>query len=599
MIFLQALRLLQHFKPIILNGQNVSLLFTENIYKIIYLMPIIFSFFYVNYFGVNLIEGDEFNFVDFVLDKENVYTNFLLLVDEHLLYLSMLFFVLVARFTNYNCLAIMNFSIVLLNIIYIFLVVKFNKSNNKLSNLFFSFIYMLLLFNPRAYDALLAAMGIIFACSNFFSLFSFYFFQNSCSANVLNKKIQYFILAILFASSATLSSAQGIFSWVTVFILWIAIERKKIVKDFLFYIWCVFSIFFFIIYLIVSDSEKNNALLSNLLNHPFAFLRYFFIFVGNAATGTIFGIIIICIATLLLFDFIHNNKKKKIFPICLIVNFIIVAIVTSLARLDLSPSQGASSRYVVFSLAIILGFVLYLKELTYLSFLKYKIYLNNFKFKFLYIIILSSVFIFFCIGIINSIIVSNDKKLSQFYFKTFETQPLGLLSRLSTFFPRQVLAKGSLLQKNRMNIFSVYGNNISDNETLPLFTLENNQKFVILDKINFNLTFNDPFITFSGFATDPENNRNVDSVYIILNNYKFICYYKKYNLIEAKISSLIRNDVNGFVRSVPLRLLPDGIYKIRLQAINSSKTKLFETEILCTLIVNNNYLIINNKYFIK
>jgi hypothetical protein len=66
------------------------------------------------------------------------------------------------------------------------------------------------------------------------------------------------------------------------------------------------------------------------------------------------------------------------------------------------------------------------------------------------------------------------------------------------------------------------------------------------------------------------------------------------------ISRRNRNIKAGFSRAIPLRLLADGTYHLKIQLVSVDKKTLFETQQLLTIIkLNNNIEVLYTYNYIK
>jgi hypothetical protein len=227
---------------------------------------------------------------------------------------------------------------------------------------------------------------------------------------------------------------------------------------------------------------------------------------------------------------------------------------------------------------------MYIRNKNNLIFFKYNINLNSISFKILFNALLLIVGIYFCIGIHNSISARDLMKQYRYYMLTYETQPLNAMSNLQ--YNTTSTKNIELFKENNLNVF--YDNKSLTPSNPELKKLTDSQNYVTISDVDLYNTFDDPYLLILGAAIDPTGERSLDSIYILFNEYKFECFYGTKNRNVSKISTRKRHRRSGFLREIPIRLLPDGRYDVRIQLLNKERTILYETETLFSIVITDN-----------
>jgi hypothetical protein len=167
---------------------------------------------------------------------------------------------------------------------------------------------------------------------------------------------------------------------------------------------------------------------------------------------------------------------------------------------------------------------------------------------------------------------------------TYETQPLNAMSKLQ--YNTTSTGNIELIKKNNLNVF--YDNKSFTTANPELKKLTDSQNYVTISDVDLYKTFDDPYLLILGAAIDPTGERSLDSIYILFNEYKFECFYGIKNRNVSKISMRKRHKRSGFLREIPIRLLQDGRYDVKIQLLNKEKTILYETETLFTITITDN-----------
>jgi hypothetical protein len=399
--------------------------------------------------------------------------------------------------------------------------------------------------------------------------------------------IKYFILTMFCSFCATFSSSQGVTIWLTITFLWILYEKKLTFKNLTFYFWNAAAILSFNIYFLLGNPSQ--GVFYTLIYHPLDTFLYFLMFLGNYTHYLVFGFFIFLLSIALVIDFLHSKRKIDIFPISLIINSILVAASTAVSRADLGIDQANSSRYVGFSLLVPLGCFIYIHNNKNSAFFINKFrFLKNLDLRIIKIILLLSVIVTFSLGIHKSFSFSHFMSLNKFYLQTYDTQPNFFLKNIYENDVNYVREVGAMLKSKSLHVFHEYTDKLDEISNLPINKLNNHQNFIIFDEITYHNIFNDPFLLISGAAIDPDSKGTVDSIIIEFNEQKFLAYYGINNPVIKKLSRRSRYRLSGFSRAIPIRLLIEDEYDVKILLLNKSKDVLYETNVLFSVYLDKN-----------
>ncbi|MDR0620491.1 MAG: hypothetical protein LBJ61_01210 [Deltaproteobacteria bacterium] len=186
--------------------------------------------------------------------------------------------------------------------------------------------------------------------------------------------------------------------------------------------------------------------------------------------------------------------------------------------------------------------------------------------------------------------------LYNFYYQTADSQPL---ENIGQFYFGNVDHVQKIIKALKENHLFVYSESepLQNVPQLPLpETLPPDQNLVLLNQVEFVDAPDDPYLLISGAAIDPDRKSKLSSVYVILNDLKFASYYGTENSFTTKIARRKVNLNAGFARAIPLRLLPNGTYSLKVRLLSADKTALYESPSLLTLIKDTNTINISNTF---
>jgi hypothetical protein len=333
----------------------------------------IIPFFYVYFFGVNVVHIDDWDFVLMVKKYLSEGISFSLLAkphNEHIIFFPRLFYISVLPFTKMDSKIFMYFNAFLLclEFLFFYLIAKkqFKFSVSQIS--VWIIIIPLFVFNLRQWQNLIWSFQITFYFVLIFSIMSLYFIELFCSTSIQNRKLFYFTVSVLFGIIATFSSAMGIIVWIAgcIQILIKNIYLRKINLWIYAIIWTIIGIVAFIIY----SSGINNPVNQNILfiiTHPFKFFFFFFSLISLISVHSMsilafpLGILLFSISIYVIYKIYRNKRlQENSFWIAIYIYSILFSIMITMGRGPISFEYTDRSRYTSFTaLMIISMFVMF------------------------------------------------------------------------------------------------------------------------------------------------------------------------------------------------------------------------------------------------
>ena len=337
-------------------------------YTLVILIPGLFIILFTIKFGTNVMRWDEFTFAiaqsngDLFLDNFSVVKNYLFKHhNEHLIFFPSVVYWLIGRMTNFNSVAqmiISNSSLLVLYYAISFVFIKYKGRTSCFTYLISNFILAGIILNLSQYDNLLWAFQLGFNLTFVFSIFAILFFTLFIEYN----KTYSFIISIIFCILASLSSSQGLLSWIVLLLMYIP-KRSNIFNikgKVLLYLVCL-SITFFVFFVSYIHPKHHPSIFFGF-NHPILFITYYLKSLGGiAGAGTKANIMGVILLLFSIFAIIYFFKTKKnlsslfYFSIgCTIYGLFSTGLI-SLGRSGFGIEQASSSRYVTFTMSVAIG----------------------------------------------------------------------------------------------------------------------------------------------------------------------------------------------------------------------------------------------------
>lgn len=334
----------------------------------IVLIPLIWAFYFLHTYGTNVLVNDDYFIVQLYDSfQENGFSLTALwqLFGEHRMLVPRLILLVIVRFFNYNIMLVLGVAL-FFYILYYLLIIKYIKSkintNTKTNALVFYFIVLLigfLCFSGRQYETFLWGAAFFWPLIILCAGISFYAFSNY----IVNSKIKYFGIFILFAVIASFSSLQGLFIWITIlfFIIFLYLKKMYLNKRHLFYVGTIMLLTFIIYFYGYVKPDNHPSLFSEGL---LPVINTFLMMLGTIAGGLnsylslAFGGIMLLLS-IYYFSITITDQRRLIdntFPLLLIIYGFITCASIAVGRSGFGiEDTGLTSRYTSYTLMIYIG----------------------------------------------------------------------------------------------------------------------------------------------------------------------------------------------------------------------------------------------------
>ena len=323
-------------------------------------IPIVIYFVYIVLYGVNVILGDEIELVPIIKQYFLGKFPFALLWKQHnenRMVVPNLFFLFLAKTTHLNMKISMYVSGCLVVLSYIFFILIYFKRFSK--NLWGIVLPAYLMFSLTQYENTLwgfqVAWYMILAC--FFGML--FFLDQTRMSN------KFFLSAALLAFVASFSSFQGLFLWPAGFV-YVFFNNSKQRQKILWIVFMTLSICGYFFHFNFHGTGGPPIL--EFLSHPITSIEYFFVSIG--ATLHFGGVVFDIYAGFFLFSLmvsvflyiIRTNgfDQSLLFPLSLLVYFLLFDLSLMVGRSGFGLSQASSSRYMTYDLLFLISLYLLL-----------------------------------------------------------------------------------------------------------------------------------------------------------------------------------------------------------------------------------------------
>jgi hypothetical protein len=569
------------------NKDNIYQIFNSNIRFYIIFFAILFEIIYINLYFINLYYLDEFDLITNILNNKVTITDLFTVHNEHIIFFLKLIFYLLIYISNYNTVYNIYLSMVILILYYLFLL-KILETSKK--GLFIPFLLFLYLFHPSQYEISLFPSGLGCILSYIFSIISLYNFYLYIQFQQDKNNILYYFFSYFYALVASYSQAYGFTVFITIMVFWPIIARKSILKNYLYYLWIICSIIIFYLFILQLSLLPNRPNISSIFENINSIILFLFLLLGNYLfphkLAIIFGFIVFILSLLIIIDFLIQYLKENIFYILVIINFILVSLLISVSRYNLSLKSATAPRYIIFSMTVLIFSILYLKtkKLNILNYIK-KINVKYINIFFITLLIYS-----FCYSLLSSFIYYELRKKYQFEQETFETQPNVLLSIM---YPSKELKNLLTILKNK-SLYLFKENKYNKNITykykyININSLKDN--IIEMQKIDYIKFNNSKFIFITGYIYDESYFNNIDQLYININNKNYKTFYGNYGIKDRLIKFR-----KIFFRAIPIELINNGKYSITIQTIDFKNKILYEIDPNINIDLDNEQIAIQEHY---
>ncbi len=339
-------------------------------------IPAIICLSYILNYGVSVPFMDEWEMVAFSQKTEAEGLHFSDLFaqhNEHRIFFARLVYLGIVALTDYNTVALMCFSFLMLSIA-AFLVVNYIGRRQQVSRqkrYLFAILTSFLIYSLVQSENLLWGFQIGFVMVLVLSVVSFYCLYRALEAEHKQQKYIYFALAVLFAFIDSFSHSQGLITWVTAAVLMLLVFGKRVFKSPYFILWMACAALSWGIYFNGYVKPEHHPSLTFLFEQPGIFIQYFLSILGNALAGglsaplaVLAGLVIVFF---LLIAVVLIWKRKQVqfffFPLALVLNSLFILGSIALGRAGFGVEQSLAGRYTSFALCAVVGLLLLWMEL--------------------------------------------------------------------------------------------------------------------------------------------------------------------------------------------------------------------------------------------
>jgi hypothetical protein len=263
-------------------------------YTVCAAIPAVLCLIYILFFGVNTIFEDELVMVELAQKINKSGLSFADLFTQHIqhrIFFPRLIYLGVAYLTNFNSVAQMIVSFVMLSIIASIVISYIIRQQHVSCNkkVFFITVVSAFIYSLIQWENLLWGFQVGFIMVLLFPVLSFHFLHLMFHVKSRRKKTFYFTIALLTAFIASFSSIQGLITWIVGIILMLIVFRDKFLTSFYFIAWTVAGILAWIIYFYDYVHSPSVPSITSFINNPIHFLLFFFSLIGNVVMIESFG----------------------------------------------------------------------------------------------------------------------------------------------------------------------------------------------------------------------------------------------------------------------------------------------------------------------
>ncbi len=545
---------------------------------IIVSLPVVFAIVYIKIFAVNVLYWDEYSTIDLVANNKIDFQSIFAQHNEHRQLFGRIVYYIIAKVTNMNSIAQMYCSIFLVATVYITMIFYLKTIMKEKWNILYALLLGFLIFNPIQYENFLWGFQLFFIMVYVFSIQALFFVYRSINSQG-HKSVAYFLIALICAIIASFSSIHGLMLWIAVSAVWLFHKRKNVLKNIKFHIWNLVALSVWIGYFLNYHKPEAHPSITYALKNPIAFLSYLCSLIGSGLftdidTAIVFGLIIIVISLCIFIWFIISNYEVDFFVVGVMIFGLLVDTSIAIGRAGFGINQSTASRYTTYSLIIVESIYLFMISKRNIVINK-KINLNlDNAFTYYRVITVFILLISFPISAMDFFkaaqIDKSRKVQNQFLLSTYETQPTQLLIQL---FPDADAIKrySQILQAHSYNVFSKSMNTIPKTLSIKenaIRTLDTPPTVIDINTVKIIQDEKEPYITISSWAVDPMQKNVADSVYICFGEYKYKAFYGVNRQDVANHFKTPKYLYSGYERSIPIRVIKDGVYPFKLQILS-------------------------------
>lgn len=418
------------------------------------ILPSLLLLWYIRAFGVSVIFWDEWEMIP-LLQKELLgtltFSDLFAQHNEHRIFFPRIAMLTMARLTQYNTIAemLLSWLLICMTALLVFRVFQKESPSSGRARFLLAFLPVsILLFGFRQFESILWG----FTCQIYLMIFgavaTFFLLESSRKIDVR------FMCAFFAATLSSFSFLTGLMVWpIGLFQIVVSERRKKVGKTTL---WCLAALVIFASYLYGYVKPGQHPSLEYVLTDPFLAGTYFLTFIGaplswDSARGgaPAFGLLISVIA---LFAFASAHRSKVLRRNAIWLSFIFFGAASALAatvgRSGFGPEQALSSRYTPITAIGIVGLYLFLLSLPNSAHRG-----RNFAIDALLTIILVGTILSVPGGLLVGEMTRNSREMGAYVLMGYRTQSDENIRYLYPH-PAIVRERAIFLEQNRLNVFS-------------------------------------------------------------------------------------------------------------------------------------------------
>jgi hypothetical protein len=555
---------------------------TLRVMAFLLIVPAAVLLYYIKLFGVNVIFWDEWEIVPLIQKAMSGTLSFSDLFaqhNEHRILFPRIAILAIGGLTRYNTVALMFFSWILIcltgSIIFCVYRKKFSLSSYPKILIFLPVSF--LLFNFRQYESILWG----FTCQIYLMLFGV---VATFSLLEMSKKIDFwFVLCFLSAILASFSFSVGLLVWpVGLLQILISGKKKDLWKSLL---WSSVGLIVFVSYLYGYAKPSHHPPLNYVLVNPVEAGRYFLTLIGapfsyESATATAFGMVIVLIAALVIFQ----GRSRELLRtngvwLSSILFAALSSVVTTIGRSGFGVKQALSSRYTPIITLGIIGLYLLAASISR----KFPARSKSFGAHGLLVLILVGLITSYGAGWRVGQNTKNYREMGAYVLMTYKIQSDENIRNYLYPNPAVVRERGRFLEQNKLNVFNKPLINISD-----LMPLESDTLYLI-DTINGKVisqqtmiivnSSKEETITIQGWAVDKTVNDTASAVFLTIDERINIPTY--YGLDRPDVAKAYEEPnfrFSGFMATFSSSILEKGEHTISIKIVAKNGKGYYQPE---------------------
>jgi len=564
---------------------------------LVLIAPPLSLLFYIRTFGVNVIYADDWGGVSLVqkaLNDTLSFSDLFVQHNEHRMPFPNLFMTIIEISTQYNMVAIMFFSWILLclTLLIIFIVYRKNSRWTNNTRMLLAFLpASLFLFSFRQWESILWAITSQIYLMIFGAVAALALLERSRDLD------SWFVLSLICASLASFSFLAGLAVWPVGFFQLVISKWRSALRQLT--LWGIASVGIFISYFWGWVKPAYHPPLMYAIAHPIESVEYFFTFLGSPVGDSVLmsealGLVAFMATILVL---VYAQKTKALRNNSLWLSVILFAaffsFLATVGRSGFGVGQALSSRYTpVTSLGEIGAYFLAL------SVFEKRLHKSRGWAPHLLLLLITVIIVIACLGGYSEGLVSGEhwrssREISAYVLSTYKIQSdENIVNYLDADPYMFVRSEAPFLEKNRLNVFSASPVHMS---TLTL--MQSNTSFEIEtindiptkgQSMNFAIDSKQcQTLTIAGWAVDRKSGEVASSVFIIIDNNTRIPTI--YGLDRPDVVTHLKNpnlEFSGFWATFSSSILVAGKHSVSLEIISVNGKYYYDQNRVLTLVVS-------------